>query len=298
MKKVAKIVREAAANLADAYQDKEVVNLERFLRNKLQQAGFSSLQSTELAEDWVKLLLQELEKELREWDLLGLPRPLVESSSPSTFLTFKHRNYESVLGMQGFCQDFPGVYEFVASLTPQEFLLVPACVLQLAGCDPIIITDGSGDGGVDCIGLVPSGSIRSLCVFVQARTSLQEITKEAIQLEVAKFQDMKRTGLFAEYLGALGKGNSADGLAVCYAVVASAEFKDSAREYARREGILLRSPRQAAFWLSHSFSLDNLLELREKLSPILVRDLSRNLAPVITESRRDTSVCTVTPSHT
>lgn len=284
---IARIIREVAFTLADTSIDREVVNLERFLRDSLQKEGFSDVKATEYAEDWVERLGQELEKQLREWDLLGIPRPLVPGSSPLTFLTFRHRNYQSAVGMQGISTDFPHVYDFVASLAPREFLLVPACLLQLAGCNPIIITDGSGDGGVDCIGQVTAGSIRSLCIFVQARTSSTDITKEAVQLEYAKFRDLQRTGQFTEYLAALGKGNSADGRAACYAMIGSAEFKEPAREYARREGILLRSRRQIAFWLSQSFTLDTLLQLREELSATLVRDLSRNLAPLIASYRRD-----------
>lgn len=292
---VARIVQEVAATLADASVYKEVVNLERVLRDRLQQDGFSPLRSTELAEGWLKRLQQELEERLTEWDLLGIPRPLLQASSPSTFLTFRHRKYQSALGMQGISIEFPDVYDFVASLSPCEFLLVPTCLLQLAGCDPILITDGSGDGGVDCIGQVAAGPARSLCIFAQARTSSTDITKDSVQLEYAKFRDLQRTGQFAEYLAALGKGNSADGRAVCYSMFASAEFKEPAREYARREGLLLRSRRQAAFWLSQNFSLDSLWQMRQKLGTTLVRDLSRNLAPLIAPYRQDASICAVTP---
>ena len=285
--KVAQIVREVASTLADASVDREVVNLQRFLRDRLQQEGFSPLKSIEFAEDWLQRLQQELEEQLTQWDLLGIPRPLVQASSPSTFITFRHRNYQSAAGIQGIPIEFPNVYDFVTSLAPREFLLVPACLLQLADCNPIIITDGSGDGGVDCMGQVTAGSIRSLCIFVQARTSSTDITKEAVQLEYAKFRDLQRTGQFTEYLAALGKGNSADGRAACYAMMASAEFKEPAREYARREGILLRSRRQIAFWLSQSFTLDSLLQLREELGATLVRDLSQNLAPLIASYRQD-----------
>lgn len=284
---VQRIVREVAATLADASVNKEVINLQRLLRDRLQQEGFSPLKATEFAEDWLPHLEQELEQQLREWDVLGIPRPLVQGSSQSTFLTFRHRNYQLLLGKESLSKDFPSVYNFVASLTPREFLLVPACLLQLAGCNPIIITDGSGDGGVDCIGQVTAGSMRSLCIFAQARTSSTDITKEAVQLEYAKFRDLQRTGQFIEYLAALGKGNSADGRATFYAMFGSAEFKQPARDYASREAILLRSRRQIAFWLSQSFSLQSLLQLREEIGATLLRDLSRNLAPLIASFRRD-----------
>ena len=286
---IAQIIQEVAANLSDASVDGAVVNLQRVLRERLQQKGFSSLKATEIAENWLQRLQQELEEQMVEWDLLGIPRPLVQASSPSTLITFRHRNYQSVFGMQGISTEFPDIYNFVSSLSPREFLLVPACLLQLSGCDPVLITDGSGDGGVDCIGQVTAGPARSLCIFAQARTSSTDIFKDSVQLEYAKFRDLQRTGQFVEYLAALGKGNSADGRAVCYAMFASAEFKEPAREYARREGLLLRSRRQEAFWLSQSFNFDSLCQMREKLGATLVRDLSRNLAPLIRVYRRDTA---------
>lgn len=76
---------------------------------------------------------------------------------------------------------------------------------------------------------------------------------------------------------------------------ASAEFKEPAREYARREGLLLRSRRQAAFWLSQSFNFHSLCQMREKLGATLVRDLSRNLAPLIRVYRRDTAFGALIP---
>lgn len=294
---IAQIVREVAADLANASVDGVVVNLQQVFRKELQRKGFSSLRATEIAEDWLEKLQQELEKQLIEWDLLGIPRPLVEASSPFTFLTFRHRNYESVLGMQGIPTQFPEVYNFVSSLSPREFLLVPACLLQLAGCNPIFISDGSGDGGVDCIGQVIAGSIRSLCLFAQARTSLNDISKESVQLEYAKFQDLQETGKFAEYLAALGKGNSADGRAICYLMFANAEFKEPAREYARRKGLLLRSCKQAAFWLSQNYSLDSLLEIQKNLGVNLVRDLNKNLAPLIARYRQDKTLSEITLSY-
>ncbi|MEH1927937.1 hypothetical protein [Nostoc sp.] len=292
---IAQIVREVAVNLANASVDGAVVNLQRVLKEHLQQKGFSSLRATEIAEDWLQRLQQELEEQLIEWDSLGIPRPLVQASSPFTFLTFRHRNYHSALGMQGISTEFPEVYDFVASLSPREFLLVPACLLQLAGCDPILITDGSGDGGVDCIGQLTEGPARSICIFAQARTSSTDIAKNSVQLEYAKFRDLQRTELFGEYLAALGKGNSADGRSVCYSMFASSEFKEPAREYARSDGLLLRSRRQAAFWLSQSFNFDSLRQMRQTLGATLVRNTSRNLAPLITPYRRDTALLAVTP---
>jgi hypothetical protein len=282
---IAQIVREVAANLAGASLDGTVVNLQRTLRQSLEQNGFSSLKATEIAEDWLERLYEELEEKLLEWDSLGIPRPLLQASSPSTFITFKHRNYESILGSPGIPIDFPEVCNFVESLSPREFLLVPACLLQVMGCDPILISDGSGDGGVDCIGQIKTGPARSLCIFAQARTSISEIYKDSVQLEYAKFRDLQRAGKFIEYLAALGKVNSADGRAVCYAMFANKEFKEAAREYARREGLLLRSQRQTAYWLSQNFSIDNLWQIKQNLATTLARNLSRNLAPIIASYR-------------
>lgn len=284
---VLQIVRELAISLTDCSLTIESVNVEKALRDALQKAGNPLLKSTELAEQWRPRLMEEIEERLEEWDQLGVPRPLIPSAAPSTLLTFRHLNYQVAIESSGLTKDFAEAVNFLYSLTPREFLLVPACLLQIAGCDPIIITEGPNDGGVDCVGQVKLGPIRSLCIFAQSKTSQSTIKIDTVRLDYDKFRTLQKAVLFADYLAAIGNDISADGRAVCYAFFGGAEFSNSARNYARQEAILLRSPRQAAFLLNQAFGLASIQRLRDDIGNTLVRDLSRNIAPVIAAYRSD-----------
>jgi len=282
--KVFQVVQEVAANLVNSNLETETINLKRALRLRLREVGFPDLKSTELADEWVERLQEEINNRLKEWDLLGIPRPLIETNSTVTLFTFRHPKYSSLVGVNSLPSEYVGVLEFVKALSTRDFLLVPICLLYLAGCDPIIFTDGAGDEGVDCMGQVTAGPMRSLCIFVQAKagSSLTSLDKNTVRVEYAKFQDLLQPkATFSQYLAALGKSSSMDGRSVCYVVACNSEFERPAREYAFEKGILLRSIRQSAFWLSQHLSVENLEEMRNAISPYLKRDLNCNLRPLI-----------------
>lgn len=258
-----------------------VVNIEVHLREALEASGHNNLRATELAEKWLDQLMIRLEAKLEEWDQLGLPRPLIPSGSPATLLTFKHASYrlgslEAVLP-----SDYSQVLNFISSLSPRQFLLVGVCLLSLAGCDPIFITEGARDEGVDCIGKISSGPTRSLCLFGQCKTSSADIKIETVRLDYDKFRTLQKRALFSTYMAALGADATLDGRDYCYYFIGGAEFRSPVREYAKEEKILLRSPRQVAFWLSKGFGIAKLTELLSNIEGFLHRDLERNLAPLI-----------------
>jgi hypothetical protein len=284
---VVQVIQSVASSLTDCSLPYEIVNVEATLRDALREAGNPLLKSTELAEQWCSRLIDEIEERLEEWDKLGVPRPLIPSGIPSTLLTFRHPRYQSEVESPRLSMDFTEVLEFLLTLSPREFLLVPACLLHLAGCDPIIITDGPNDGGVDCIGQVKVGPTRSLCIFAQSKTSKSTIKVDTLRLDFDKFRTLQKTLLFSDYLAAIENDFSADGRALCYAFFGGAEFNEPARRYAREEALLLRSSRQAAFWLSHAFGISNLRNLSTGIGNTLVRDFSRNLAPIIAKYRTD-----------
>lgn len=278
---IARIVRKTAGELVNSSLQEPILNLRLVLRKRLEQEGLSSLEAAEMSESWTGRLLEEINAVLADWDWMGVPRPIVPSSAPNILITYRHERYLSSIGGMGLSVEYGEVAELISRMSPREFLLVPICLLRTIGCNPIIVTDGPGDGGVDCIGQIALGPTRSLCIFMQARTGAKNITKADVQLEYSKFCDLRNTGQFTEYLAALGKGTSRDGISICYAMVASTEFEQPAREYALREEILLRSRRQIAFWLSQRFGRDRLRGLLTELGDTLVRDLSRNLAPLL-----------------
>lgn len=256
-----------------------VVNIEMHLRSALQESGHNTLRATELAERWLDQLMIRLEARLEEWDHLGLPRPLIQSGAPTTLLTYKHSTYQSGSSESALPADYSNVLSFITSLSPRQFLLVGVCLLSLAGCDPIFVTDGARDEGVDCIGKINTGPTRSLCLFVQCKTSNADIRIETVRLDYDKYRTLQKRALFSTYMAALGGDATVDGRDHCYYFIGNAEFRSPVREYAKEENILLRSPRQIAFWLSKGFGITKLHELLSDIEGFLHRDLERNLAP-------------------
>lgn len=284
---IARIIREVASDLASKAAGSQPINGLITLKRAIQDSGQSELRSAELAEQWRGRLIQELEACLEEWDLLGVPRPLIETDAPATFLPFGHSQYEAKKEPPKLNPNFADVCSFVDSLTSREFLLVPLCLLHATGCDPIVITEGSRDEGVDCVGRVKLGPTRSTCIFAQSKTSKSKIEVDSIRVDFDKFRTLQKRARFIEYLAAVGNDTSIDGRTICYLFFANTEFSNSSRYYAREEGLLLRSRRQAAFWLSQSFEVGSLSTLRIKLGPTLKRDLTRNIAPLISEYIRE-----------
>jgi len=284
---VSQIAKDLAKTLSDSSFHKQTINLQSELRLALENSGsYSQLQSTELAEEWWVKVRDELESWLLEWDYMGIPRPLSPSLSPTTFLTIHHPHYTTSATQPILPAAFPQIMAFLAGLSSREFLLPCACLLQIAGCDPILISDGPRDGGVDCIGRIQTGATRSLCLFVQSKTSVSTVQKQALQLEIRKFEDLQKTATFTEYVTALGTTHAADGRALCYLIAANNEFAHAARRYAVENGLLLRSLRQMAFLISQHFTLQALTELRDTVT--LTRDLQYNLAPKIRVARLST----------
>lgn len=278
------VVRNVASNITDISNRTDIINVRQVLEQALVSSGTPSVRSAELAEQWGARLQEEISSQLSEWDQLGVPRPLSPAGSPYTFFTFRHPSHVTVDSYK-LPLDFAEVYDFVGSLNPQEFLLVPICLLAIAGCNPIVITDAKDDGGVDCIGQVELGPTRSLCIFVQAKTSQRLIEKNVVQLESSKFRELQNSKRFSkqfvDYLSALKKQQSADGRAICYTVVANNEFIKSCRDYALEEGILLKSRRQVAHLLSQHLGITNLQQMKIDLALQMKRDLQRNFAPII-----------------
>jgi hypothetical protein len=282
---VLQVIQELVINLPNLLspEQDQVINLKRVLTMRLEEAGFSQLKSTELAEKWTERLEEEFDNHLQEWDYLGIPRPIVETSRPGTFFTLRHPKYKSVIDSYGLKEEFPEILEFLSSLNLQDFLLVPICLLRLSGCDPIFVTKNSD---VDCIGQVSSGPTRSHCIFIKAKPNSEILSRDTVMLDYAKFQQLQKTAKFTEYLAALGKLNSVDGRACCYIVAANSEFDREARDYASVESFLLRSRRQIAFWLSQNFGIENLVRLKNDLDPNLNRELALNLAPLVDQYLR------------
>ncbi len=282
---IVRIIQEVAERIVTSSSGSKPINGGKELRDALCSAGHSELRSAELAEKWGDRLRDEVGNCLTEWEKLGLPQPLIESEIRLTFLPYGHARYQALAKSPKMTLAYAEACQFIDALSRTDFLLVPLCLLQLAGCDPILITDGKGDLGVDCIGSIKTGPTRSLTIFAQAKTSNTQIAPETIRVDFDKFRTLQKKPQFGDYLMAVGANTSLDGRAVCYGFFSNTEFSNSAREYGREEGILLRSRKQAAYWLSQGFGVSGLRKLRDEIGLTLKRDLSRNVAPMIAQHR-------------
>ena len=258
-----------------------IINLEAELRTALQGSGHPELRAHELAEEWLSWCLREIESLMLRWDDLGLGRPLAATGDGRSLVTCRHARYHSIAGSSALPRGYNDMLAFVDSLSAREFLLVPVCLLRACGCDPIIVTEGS-DGGVDCLGRVATGALRSLCVFVQAKSGANDVTKSELITEYGKFQDlMSGKPMFDKYLAAAASMPNVEGRSICYVVVSRSDFERPARDYAFQERILLRPGIQVASLLCGIASSATLEAMRKDLGPTLKRDLSRNLGPLV-----------------
>jgi hypothetical protein len=192
-----------------------------------------------------------------------------------------HDRHLDLTGYPPVSEEFIEIYHWLSSLNEREFLLPVVCFLKLVGCDAIFVTDGTGDEGIDCLGRIGVGPLRSIVLFVQAKSKIDHVPRDLVLQEYGKYAALPRTPKFHSYLEALGVERSMDGAAFNYVIIASNEFQASAQQVSARLGVLLRSRRQLAYFLSQQTSLANLKALHARSLIPPRPDLSTNLAPLI-----------------
>ncbi len=262
----------------------DVLNIAEQFNQFLMDNGFGPLRASEETEKQETLISLKLEEELEEWHALGVPTPIdYVDSNNNILLTWKHgrfseRNFDSRSYRTA---EFVSVYNWLLTLQERQFLF--ACVLYLKqlGCDPIFVTDGSGDMGVDCIGKVSIGPFRSLAVFVQSKTmqrSQGRIAGSTLRQEYAKFVMLKRSEKYIEYLRELSAFDGQDGSGEVFFFVTNGEFKSDAQKAANQLGIVLRSKRQMAFFFSLAYTFEEIEGAFKRLTIPAGPDLDRNLS--------------------
>ena len=261
----------------------QTVNVQRAFRDHLSLLPTLKPQADELAEKWRPNLLEQIERVLVEhWANLGVPRPLSFLDDRDTLVTWRHPKFAELSGLEPPTNEFFSIFQWLGRLSSQQFLVPCVCLLAFLGADPIFITEGSGDGGVDCIGRIKDGPFRSGCLFVQAKTSSTTIKREIILTEYSKYLILPRLEKYKIYCENLGVKNSSDGAAFAYLIISNSEFNGPARKAASHLGVLLRSRSQLAYWLSARFSLPELDEILNNLAAFTRRGESFvNLAPLI-----------------
>ncbi|GEM_PF-2075251 len=242
------------------------LNVQRAFRDHLASQLRAKLMADELAEKWRLNLLQLIERQLVEnWDGLGVPRPMALLNDEETLVTWTHPKFSELSGLDPLRNEFFAIMDWLNGLSSQEFLIPCVCLLALIGADPIFVTEGSGDGGVDCIGKIERGPLRSLCLFVQAKTSSSRITRDRLLMEYGKYQMLPHLDRYKLYRENLGLNSSSDGASLMYMLVSNNEFDAPARSVASNLGVLLRSRTQLAYWLWACTSREVLEKLIENL---------------------------------
>ena len=274
-----------AASLSTSAPD--VLNISDQFNSFLKDNEFGPLRASEETQKQEALILRHLEEELVEWRALGVPTPIdyVESNS-NVLLTWRHSRFQRRFfnDVPYQTENFVAIYDWLLTLQERDFLFVCALYLKLMGCNPILITDGSGDMGIDCIGKVSKGPLRSLVVFVQSKTiqkSQGRVSENALRQEFAKYTMLKRSEKYLEYLRRLSVFDGRDGSGEVYFVVTNGEFRTDAQRSANRLGIALRSKRQMAFFFSLAYAFEHIEDAYRSITMPTGPDLDRNFADEI-----------------
>lgn len=262
----------------------QTFNIVQQFASFLATGSFNLLRAEEEAEKQKSFLRRELSDALNEWELLGIPPPVQYAENEEVLLTWKHNRFEELTGHRGISRNFIEVYEWLSGLQSREFLLACVSFLKLLRCDPIFITDGRGDEGIDCIGKIADGPLRSVAIFIQSKTKendLEKLGRDALFQEYGKYALLPQTDKYREYLNALRYHDIRDGSASLYVILSNVEFKPEAQRLAKRLGILLRSKRQLAFFLSLNLQSNELRALQANHTIPNSPDLSTNVATKI-----------------
>jgi hypothetical protein len=212
----------------------------------LQERGYLSIIAEEYAERNIGLLQENILKVLGEWEALGVPRPLEVTDRVGTAITWMHPNFEEVSGRPRLPAAFCDVWAWVRECREREFLFCCAAYLHICGCERVYVTDTTGDGGVDLIGIIEKDPLAGVVVLVQSKTSLGDVSKESLFSDYTKFLLLKHTTRWAEYRRASGIEKACAGAGILYLFASNKEFNPGIVQAARDLPILLRSGRQIA----------------------------------------------------
>ena len=242
----------------------ETFNLQNRFSDFLVSGSFNKLRADEEAEKQASLIQGRLNEALDSWRALGLPSPLGYADSDDVLLTWRHSSYADITGYTPLSSAFVDVYDWLTNLNARDFLLPCAAFFKLIGCDPIFITDGSRDEGIDCIGRIADGPSRSILVFAQCKTKEKDrkvFGKETLFQEYGKYASLPKTDKYREYLRALKFEEIRDGTGSLYFMMSNGEFASEAQTVARNIGMILRSARQLAYFLSTHSGITQLTDL-------------------------------------
>lgn len=248
----------------------------------LQAGGLAELLANDVAEKQRGFIWDKLRSQIDRWNGQGVVPPYLEDPEIEDLLvTWRHSRYGSIAGYRPMSSDFFEIYNWLRQQKDSLFILPCSCYLRAIGCDPIFVTDGAGDEGIDCIGVISQGPLCGTVIFVQAKSSTSLLSTDELLQEYSKFVGMRRTARYMDYLNALGIQRNRTGAADVYMLVTNSDLKHGSAGAAQKLGGLVRSRRQVAKTLSEKFSLSELIRLSADTRIPKKSDLTFNMVPML-----------------
>jgi hypothetical protein len=239
--------------------------------------GYPKIISFEYATRNLNLVIEKIIDVCNEWDALGVPRP-AELVHNSNLVTWAHPKFLDISGRNPLPADFIIIWQVVVKSLERDFLFWSAAFLYDTGCDRIFITDTSGDGGVDVLGVIGEGALRGLALLMQSKTAQSEVGRDSLLCDYSKYLLLRHSDRWRDYKSAMNVDKSLDGLGVLYVFASNQEFKPNIRDSARDLPVVLRSGRQLAHRLALRAPLEKWLAIKNSLGDFKA-NLSRNLVP-------------------
>lgn len=258
------------------------LNVRTEISKFLNARGYPSFLCDEFAEKNVGQALTQIVEMSAQWESLGIPVPLHVVDQSGSIITWLHPKFEDISGRSKLPSEFCNVWSWVRGCYEREFLFCCAAYLFAMGCTRVHITDTTGDGGIDVIGVVERGAFRGVCFLVQAKTAQTEVTKEAVFSDYTKYILLRHHSKWEEYRKAIGLDRANDGAGVLYVLASNLEFNAAIKQAARDLPVILRSGRQIAHALSIRTALARWQKVRDHIGQPDA-SLSRNLAKAFSE---------------
>lgn len=244
------------------------INLKQALTQHLVRSGVIPILAEEFAERQLAYASSDLAAACAEWESLGVPPPLWQADQSGLLITWKHPKFEEITDREPLSSNFPDFWKAIRFSLPTELLFHIAGYLYTLDCDNIFITDKSGDGGIDVIGLKNSGPFRGICFVVQCKWAATGVGRDSFLCDFSKNLLSERTGRWKTYVNEIGLNKAIDGFSKCYLFASNNEFADSIRDAARELSVVLRSGRQIAHSLASRFTLSEFNSIRSRIPAI------------------------------
>ena len=260
-----------------------VLNILDEYRDYIKEKGLDEIEASEQATQQIGGVRRVLSNYLQDWDAQGLPIPMVEDiEQEHVFVAWPHIDFLRLSGLDATIdRNFCATYRYLRTIDGRQFLVVCAIFLKCLGFDTAFICDGPGDEGVDLLGRVENGGLRSLCVVVQAKTSQGRLGRGTVVSEYSKYLALPHAAKNRIYRDLLKIGASREGVALVYMLVSNSEFDYAAQDAARKLGFLVRSNAQVAFAIAQRYSKEDVETEVKRLQREIGIDLGTNFVRLI-----------------